>query len=570
MTCDSPRSIANGAGPFSRLALAVCALALFTAAAAPADPPTYEWALGLGGTSGDEGRGVAVDAAGNSYVTGVFASTVDFGGGPLASTGSWDVYLVKYDAQGNHVWSRNFGGTSTDEANDIRIDGDGNVVITGKFWGTANFGGPASLTSNGAYDVFVAAYDSDGSHIWSRGFGSTGGDDGRGVIFDADGNVLVTGYVAGSTDFGGGNLTVSGAADAFLAKYGPTGAHLWSDTHGGTGAEIGNAVAADGDGNVLLAGQFNGIGNFGGANLVSAGNEDCFLAKYDANGAHQWSYRFGNVNHCIGWAVAADGAGNVVFTGQMTGNVDFGGGLLMGLLGTNVFLVKLDPAGAHLWSQTFGASQTSDVGRGLAVDAANYVCLTGHFDGTIDFGGGAVTTGGSRDVFIARFDPSGVHQWSDGFGTTMYQEGRAIAVDGSGNVVVTGIFANSIDFGGGHILSSGGNDVFLARFDAGVTTGVSAPAREVAGLATAAYPNPFRSQVTLDFTLPHPGDVSIDVFDARGARVASVLDARRSATRHRAAWNGRDDAGRRVAAGVYFVRYEFEGTTRTRRVVLRD
>jgi hypothetical protein len=542
-------------------------VAALAAAPASAQYPVHVWSQGIGGTSGDEGRGVGLDAAGNIYVTGVFGATVDFGGGPIASTGSTDIFLAKYGPDGNHLWSRNFGGTSGDHPTGIFVDGDGTIAIVGRYWVSANFGGPAPLTGNGFADAFVATYDTNGSYLWSRSFGGTSNDEARCVTIDDDGNVIVSGFFAGSADFGGGTLSSAGAAASFLAKYTSTGTYVWSRATTGTGTAVGNGVDTDDDGNVLLVGQFNGSAGFGGGNLLSASQEDLFLAKYDSAGAHQWSKRFGNVQNHVGHAVACDGSGNVIITGHMSGTVDYGGGQLLGYIGANVILAKYDPAGAHLWSQTFGVSQATDIGYGLALDTTDHIHLTGCFESTADFGGGGITSGGARDIFIARFDPAGVHEWSAGYGTTSNQEARSLAVDGSGGVVVTGIFANALDFGEGFLLPAGGNDVFLAKFDGGAATGVEEWGRPSDALSPVAYPNPFRSHTTLDFTLPRRGRVTIGIYDARGAQVATVLDAPRSASRHQEIWTGRDDAGRRVAAGVYFARYLFEGRAVSEKLV---
>lgn len=556
----------------SRIALraaASFALLLALSAVAPAQTPVYAWSFGIGGTSGDEARGVAFDAAGNEYVTGVFAGTVDFGGGPITSQSSADVFLAKYTPGGAHVWSRGFGGTLSDGAKAIAVAPDGRIAITGTFGGTADFGGAAPLVSTGTVNVFVACYDTDGVHLWSRGFGAAAaGNDGRAVAMDDAGNVVVTGFAGSPVDFGGGALTGAGSAELFLARYDAAGAHVWSWLRGGTGEEIGNGVALDDDGSVVLAGEFNGTTNLGGANLTSAGSDDIFVARYDASGAHQWSRRFGNVQFCLATDVDVDSGGNAVVIGKFTGVVDFGGGSINGSLGSNILLAKYDANGDHVWSQGLGASGTSDYGYGVAVDRWDRIHLTGYFEGTADFGGGPITSGGQHDVLVARYDASGAHEWSVGFGTTGYQEGRAVAVDAGGNVAVAGMFANVVDFGDGWILSNGGNDAFLLKFDGDSPTaaGPSLPAPGAPALV--ARPNPFRAATTIAGAAPRRGSAVVTIHDARGARIATLPAA--GAAGSAPTWNGRDDAGRRVPAGVYFARVADDAGTRVVKLVRLD
>ena len=116
---------------------------------------------------------------------------------------------------------------------------------------------------------------------------------------DGSGNVFVTGIFSGTVDFGGGNLVSAGSVDIFVAKYNANGVHQWSKRLGGTGGEIGQAVAVDGSGNVVVTGDFSGTVDFGGGNLVSAGSSDVFLAKYNASGVHQWSKRFRSLRTLI-------------------------------------------------------------------------------------------------------------------------------------------------------------------------------------------------------------------------------------------------------------------------------
>ena len=122
-------------------------------------------------------------------------------------------------------------------------------------------------------------------------------DIGNGVAVDGSGNVLVTGIFSGTVNFGGGNLVSAGDFDIFVAKYNASGVHQWSRRFGSAERSTsGTDVAVDGSGNVFVTGYFSGTVDFGGGNLVSAGRSDIFLAKYNANGVHQWSKRFGDLD----------------------------------------------------------------------------------------------------------------------------------------------------------------------------------------------------------------------------------------------------------------------------------
>jgi hypothetical protein len=183
---------------------------------------SHVWSRRFGGTSSDEGLGVAVDSGGNVVVTGTFRGTVDFGGGPLTGAGFSDIFVAKYSASdGSHIWSRRSGGPASDLSRGVALDSGGNVVVTGGFRGTVDFGG-GSFASAGKDDIFVATYSaSDGSHVWSRRFGGTSFDEGLGVAVDSGGRVVVTGNFSETVDFGGVPLTSAGLGDVFLLRLRP-------------------------------------------------------------------------------------------------------------------------------------------------------------------------------------------------------------------------------------------------------------------------------------------------------------------------------------------------------------
>ncbi len=426
---------------------------------------SHQWSQGFGDVDDEGGYDIAVDSAGNVLVTGFFEGPVDFGGGSITSAGSFDIFVAKFDSAGTHVWSQGFGGVGLDNGFAIGTDGAGNVLVTGDFSGTVDFGG-GPITSAGAGDIFIAKFDAAGSHLWSQGFGGTSslGDFGSGIAVDGAGNVVVTGSFRGTVDFGGGPITTAGSGDIFVAKFDSAGTHIWSQGFGDVQYDFGGGIAVDGAGNVLVTGTFRDTVDFGGGLITSAGLNDIFVAKFDAGGAHLWSQRFGESGGDSGLGIAADGTGNVLVTGAFRGTVDFGGGPLTSTGVSDIFVAKFDPGGAHLWSQGFGESQ-NDWSRGIAADRTGNVLLTGSFQGTVDFGGGPITSEPTSDIFVAKFDPAGGHLWSQGFGGNFVDRGSGIAVDAAGDVHVTGQFWNTVDFGGGPITSAGVIDMFIAKFE---------------------------------------------------------------------------------------------------------
>jgi hypothetical protein len=431
---------------------------------APSAPMRHVWSDSYGAAAGQFTQGIAADDSGNVIVTGIFAGTFDFGGGNvLTSAGGDDIFVAKLGAAGADVWSKRFGDANQQNGFRVAVDGAGNVILAGFFSGTVNFGG-SLLTSQGGSDVFVAKFGPGGAHVWSKSFGAAQEQYARSVVVDHTGNVFVTGYFYNTIDFGGGALTSAGSSDIFVAKLDPSGNHIWSKRFGNAGAQAGFAAAVDASGNVIVAGYLYGAIDFGGGNRVGGGNNDVFLAKFAPNGDHLWSECFGDASDQAAMAVAVDASDNVIVAGIFQGGIDFSGANPLTSAGLeDIFVAKLGSDGAYVWSERFGDVESQNP-QSVAVDASGNVTVTGYFMGSVNFGGGALTAGASGDMFLAKFGPGGADIWSKSFGDGSGAVGRAVAVDPSGNVFVTGYFPNTINFGGGNLVSAGGYDIFLAKF----------------------------------------------------------------------------------------------------------
>jgi hypothetical protein len=202
--------------------------------------------------------------------------------------------------------------------------------------------------------------------------------------------------------------------------------------------------------------------NLGGTDLSDQGDDDGFIAKLTADGAHVWSMSFGPDFAQAGTAIAVDAGGNVVVAGEFNGLVNFGSGDVASAGSTDGFVVKLDAMGTVLWRTTFGGVE-SDAVRGVAVDAAGNIATIGSFRAVVDFGGGPHTSLGPDDIALLVRDPAGVYQYSRGFGNTSDQDGNAIAFDGQGSLFFVGGMAGTIDFGPGPISAAGSEDAFIVK-----------------------------------------------------------------------------------------------------------
>ncbi|WP_437591235.1 SBBP repeat-containing protein [Sorangium sp. So ce1000] len=428
------------------------------------------WSRGFGDANGQYARSAAFDADGNVLVAGQLEGTVDFGGGPLTATGT-DAFVAKFDRFGAHLWSKLFPGEGNQFAMALAVDPAGDVVVAGRAFGRVDLGG-GELASHGSDDVFVVKLSSGGEHIWSRIFGGSGADRCDRIAVDAAGNVLVAGGYHGAVDFGAGVLTSAGMRDAFVLRLASKdGRTLLAVRAGGEGDDYAQGIAADADGNLLVAGYFEGSIDLGGPPLASAGLSDVFLAKLRPSGDHVWSARFGGAEADEAHDVAVHQAtGDVVLTGTFTSTIDLGGEPLVSAGGRDLFVARLSSAGAHLMSRRFGDAEDqllTDFETGarasVAVDSAGDVLLAGPLFGSADFGGGKLTSRGKTDVYLVKLDASGDHLFSSLFGDVQTQVGLDVAAGSGANVLIAGRFYGGIDFGQGLLSSAGQGDAFVAK-----------------------------------------------------------------------------------------------------------
>ncbi|HEX6944068.1 MAG TPA: T9SS type A sorting domain-containing protein [Gemmatimonadaceae bacterium] len=526
--------------------------------------PEHRWSHGYGDTGTDAAYGVAVDGGGRVILVGSFEGSVDFGGGPLASAGSTDVFVVLYDLYGAPVWSRRFGGGGTDVAYGVVAAsfslGGGNwayeFTITGSFEGTVSFGG-TDLVSAGGSDGFVARLDGAGNHTWSSRFGDAGDDAGHAISPIVPHEVTVAGSVSDAQ---------LGTSDVFIARYNAAGATMWSHTYGGPLDDVGRCISGG-----VVSGEFRDQASFGGTPLVSAGGADVFVARYDETGAHLWSRQFGGAQDDAGLAVTG-----TYCTGFFRGTVNFGGGNLTSAGGEDIFLLKLDANGLHQYSRRYGGTG-NDAGTGIQLASSNLnIELVGRFAGTVNFGLNALTSAGGTDGFLSLFTDAGANRRNVRMGGTGNDTAHGISdfhlyypPEGLGyDVAVVGSFTNSMDLGGGPLVSAGGDDAFVVAYSETWLTPVG-PSLPDDRLTISSYPNPFNPMTAINYSLPSAGPVTVAIHDVNGARVATLVNGEaREAGPHEVRWRGQSDDGSTVASGVYFARIEHAGAVQSTRLVL--
>jgi hypothetical protein len=426
--------------------------------------PISKWAISAGGTSRDEGHCIAVDGAGNSYVTGHFEGRATFGSITLTSRGNDDIFVAKVDRGGEFIWAVSAGGTSYEYSHSIALDGSGNSYITGYFLGTAIFG-TTTLRSKGYSDIFVAKVDRGGEFVWAVSAGGIRKDSGFSIAVDKSGDSFITGLFQITVAFGSTTLTDKGGQNLYVAKVGKSGKFLWAVSAGGsTSNDGGLSIAISSSGNKYITGAFSGTSAFGSTTLISNGDNDIFVAKIDNSGKFLWAVSAGGKRGEACYSIAVDGSDSCYVVGHFESTATFGSTTLTSRGDEDIFVAKLDKSGRFLWAVSAGGA-SRNYGYSIAVDGSGSSYIVGHFEKATTFGSTTLTSKGYPDIFVAKLDESGRFLGAVSAGGTSGDWGTSLAVDISASVYITGHFYSTAVFGISTLISKGYDDIFVAKLD---------------------------------------------------------------------------------------------------------
>ena len=448
------------------------------------------WVRILGGANAVEATDVARDLDGNVLVCGFFSGSVDFdptsGTDSRASNGGRDAFVTKLSPAGLHLWTRVFGASGDDAALDLALDAAGGLYVAGEFSGTVIFDGVSdSRTAVGGTDVFVTRLGADGSYGWTRAIGGSENDAGLGLALDGSGFLYLVGAFRTTMDLdpsaGVDSVTSNGEEDVFVVKLSVAGDYAWGHAVGGTGVDMGQAVAADSLGQVVIVGEFENLVDFDPTGAVdnrsSLGGSDVFIVHMNADSSYGGAETIGGVQNETAYAVEFDALGSLLVAGAFSDSVDFdpsaGVDNQSSEGNTDVFVTKFLADGSYRWTRAIGGTG-NDAARAIAFDSAGAAFVAGYFGATVEFGvtPGADTrvSNGGRDAFVTKLFSNGVPAGlTRAIGGTLDEEVAGVALDGSDNILLAGVFMDTVEFdpmlGGLSRTVVGQSDAFVVKLN---------------------------------------------------------------------------------------------------------
>lgn len=431
----------------------------------PCLPSSWEWAKAVASEDSYGNTDIFASADGNVYVIGSFTNNILVEGTVYESKGNADIYLLKYNPDGQLLWTKVVGGKGVDEAVAVVSDNSGNVYVTGTFLDTLAVENRQVINLNNSPDIFLIKFNAQGNLIWLKHYGGNGYDHPGDLVVDQEGALYLSGGFEGSAEIGGTVINSATEGNSFLLKLSPAGERVWL-TQFGDVAPTNIKLAVKSTNNIIVGGDFSNSLNIQTKTLNGGSQTAAFVAEFSSNGTIIWLKK------------ATDGEASSSLSALSVDDTDaiYIGGSFISVYeneafqiddsyytGSGGFLAKFTAKGAADWSTRLTSAPFNYVSD-IAIDPHNNVFASGLLTATLDFGGEDYDGFGG---FVAKYDPHGVALKLWETGSFSYERINLITADLQGNIYCTGVFEENINFGSTNLtVEEGYNDAFVAKLNA--------------------------------------------------------------------------------------------------------
>ncbi len=484
--------------------------------------PQYNWAKSIGGTGGDKSTDIFTDKFNNTIVVGYFnSSKLYFPNNTLTNVGGNDIFVAKYNSNGDLLWAKSAGGNMSDIAHKVFVDKEGNIFISGMF-GSSNLNfGNTVLASNGASDIFIAKYDKDGNSIWAKRAGSANGNEEcYGLVVDKSGNPIIGGSYNSTIVFDNDTLVtteINAMSTVYVAKYTKNGELAWAKTikKADNSLNFLADISIDTYDNVYICGQ-TGV------------NAEIYFDKIDTLGNVAWSRIVSGENNPeidMALGITNDNHNNVIVVGVFRSNqIKFDGNIRLNKAGyTDVFVAKYDSDGSFKWAKSIGGT-SYEVANGVSSDNAGNVYLIGDFySSDITFASQKLLhdSNGNGNLILASYDSNGNERWAKSVGGI--SGGYGVSLSSNGEIYITGIYLSPTITLDNYVLYNVGTnrlnmfdfDFFVAKINS-TTTSIE----EYENIDLEIYPNPTHNIVNITGLSSIESSI-VNIYDVQGKLILS-------------------------------------------------
>lgn len=539
---------------FSLIALLCCIACLYYSQTS--SPPAFQWVDKLAGNC--QPYSVKTDSQGNIYITGEFSGITDFDPGAatytMSATNVYNSFVVKLNSSGNFIWARQFVSPSHNTGSSICIDNQQQILVTGYFYGSADFN-PGSSVFNlvpvGNSDVFVVKLDTSGNFIWAKSIGGNDNDLSKTIKTDATGNLYIMGQFSSTMDFdpGPGTFTMTTSSQkGFLVKLNSSANFLWATEIGLGGYLRPMDFDFDGSNNIYTTGFFQGGIDVDPTSSVdtvlSIGGFDAYVIKLNNGGNFLWIKILTDSFNTKGAVICTDGNGDVYTSGVFISKIDLDPGVAMYTVtpaGQGMYFLKLDGQGNFISAKNFNSGGIYSIN--LERNSSNNFLLSGTFDNSVTIGPGnsVLNSNGNSDVFLSKLDAGGNSIWAQSWGGKQNDWNYGHCSDGGSNIYTIGSFQDTVDMDpgpGNFTVSSASGTAFVHKL---MECCVAIEDHVVDNDIVTFFPNPTAGKLYVNLKVNE--DIKIKVYDVSG-RLLESKDLNSSTN---------ELSLEHYAAGIYFI-----------------
>ena len=365
---------------------------------------SLKWVKLFGGTQNDRIHAADVHNNGEIYVTGHFEDSITVENVGLKSKGLRDIFVAKLDSAGKLIWLKSFGTQADEQSSSLVADGDGNFYLSGSFKSQLQFGSVSLSSTNIFSESFIVKFDNNGNAIWGINSTSQRVNGINSLALSPNDDVVFCGSYSLSYSIGGINVNTSSPdGEIIIGKVDKNGNLKWLKSAGGPYEDNANGVAVSNEGNIAITGYSLGVSNFDNYQISNSGYNDAFIALYDSSGSCRWAVECGGSGLDIGYGVCFDNNENVYATGMFDRRMKVENIEITGQ-DFDIFSLSLNINGDLRWLKQSGDLST-DCGLGIAVDDNNNIFTTGYYMFRALFGTILLPIGNAEDIFLSKMNP---------------------------------------------------------------------------------------------------------------------------------------------------------------------
>ncbi len=542
--------------------LSLCAISIKVSA----QDSYFEWVHQAGGKSNERGTAIEMDSFGNVYCAGEVSDTTYFADTSFVANFG-DIFLSKFSNDGNLQWIRICGGGGLDRGLDMKVDGNDDIIVTGFFSSTANFG-DTTLSSLGFSDVFVAKFNSHGDFQWVVHGAGSNHDEALCIATDSDNNIYISGYFEETLHIGSFVLSTTTFSTMFVAKISPSGNVLWAKQAVGEdfGESISYDLICDNNKNVIVTGYFDDTMIFQDSTFYSYdGSIDIFIAKYGSNGDMIWVVQAGGDYDDYGRAITVDESDNIYLTGDFTQTATFGNfTLIPSNTARNIFYGMISPSGIFQWiKQSTGSIRA--IPLSIHYNQTNGLAICGGYENEFTIGDSTFSGNTTENIFLAFFTPTGLFQTALSIGNNGDDSAFDVFLSDNNFAYTIGEFEQSVFFGDSLLVSHLLADIFITKINLDQINDVENIIlnQPIQFSLSQNYPNPFNPLTIIKYKIPEISFVTIKIYDVLGNEVTTLVNEELAAGNHEVVF---DEA--RLSSGVYFYQLKAGGFIQTKKMIL--